>query len=67
VVDLYNTVVDLPDPSDLTPQAVDEVGSKYGMKMQASVAVGGVCMRCRQAWPEDADDVSRDMRRRRSG
>jgi len=34
VVDLYNVVVELPDPSELTPQAVDEVGSKYGMKMQ---------------------------------
>lgn len=37
VVDLYNVVVELPDPSELTPQAVDEVGSKYGMKMQVGV------------------------------
>lgn len=34
VVELYNTIVDLPDPTDLTPQAVDDVGSKYGMKLQ---------------------------------
>jgi len=36
VVELYNAVVELPDPSELTPQVVEEVGSKYGMRVQAS-------------------------------
>mmetsp|Transcript_30974 Transcript_30974/g.68639 ORF Transcript_30974/g.68639 Transcript_30974/m.68639 type:complete len:1037 (+) Transcript_30974:146-3256(+) len=34
VVELYNTLVDLDDPSNLTPQMVSDVGSKYGLNMQ---------------------------------
>lgn len=34
VVDLYNAIVDLPDPSALTSDVVDTVGSKYGINMQ---------------------------------
>lgn len=34
VVDLYNTIVDLPDPSNLTPEDVAAVGAKYGVTMQ---------------------------------
>ncbi|KAG2482678.1 hypothetical protein HYH03_018413 [Edaphochlamys debaryana] len=34
VVDLYNTLVDLPEATDLTPQHVAEVGSKYGINFQ---------------------------------
>ena len=33
VVDLYNAIVDLPDPSALTSDVVDTVGSKYGINM----------------------------------
>lgn len=33
VVDLYNAIVDLPDPSALTSDVVDAVGSKYGINM----------------------------------
>ena len=34
IVDLYNTIVDLPDPSELTEATVAAVGSKYGVNMQ---------------------------------
>ena len=34
VVDLYNTIVDLPDPSHLSPDDVAAVGAKYGVTMQ---------------------------------
>ncbi|GFR49409.1 hypothetical protein Agub_g11462 [Astrephomene gubernaculifera] len=34
VVDLYNTLVDLPDATDLTPQTVAEIGSAYGINFQ---------------------------------
>lgn len=34
IVDLYNTIVDLPDPSELTEATVAAVGSKYGINMQ---------------------------------
>ncbi|EFJ41589.1 hypothetical protein VOLCADRAFT_98450 [Volvox carteri f. nagariensis] len=34
VVDLYNALVDLPDATDLTPETVSDVGSKYGINFQ---------------------------------
>ena len=34
IVDLYNTIVDLPDPSELTDATVAAVGSKYGINLQ---------------------------------
>ncbi|GLC39997.1 hypothetical protein PLESTB_000120100 [Pleodorina starrii] len=34
VVDLYNALVDLPEATDLTPQTVADVGSKYGINFQ---------------------------------
>lgn len=34
VIDLYNAIVDLPDPSQLSADIVSGVGSKYGMNMQ---------------------------------
>ncbi|PNW77802.1 hypothetical protein CHLRE_10g452450v5 [Chlamydomonas reinhardtii] len=34
VVDLYNAIVELPDATDLTPQTVADVGSKYGINFQ---------------------------------
>ena len=40
VVDLYNTIVDLPDPSHLTPEDVAAVGSKYGISMQKDEVEG---------------------------
>ena len=40
VVDLYNTIVELPEPSNLTEQAVNSVGSKYGISLQKDEADG---------------------------
>ena len=34
VIDLYNTIVDLPDPCDLTPDMVAGVGAKFGLNMR---------------------------------
>uniref|UniRef100_A0A7S0S6E9 Uncharacterized protein n=1 Tax=Chlamydomonas leiostraca TaxID=1034604 RepID=A0A7S0S6E9_9CHLO len=34
VVELYNAIVDLSDPSELTPDLVSAVGGKYGINMQ---------------------------------
>ena len=34
VVDLYNTIVELPDPSNLSTDDVAAVGAKYGVTMQ---------------------------------
>ncbi|GIL58607.1 hypothetical protein Vafri_13622 [Volvox africanus] len=34
VVDLYNALVELPEATDLTPETVADVGSKYGINFQ---------------------------------
>ena len=40
VIDLYNTIVELPEPYELTPDMVAAVGSKFGVNMHGSELEG---------------------------
>lgn len=42
VTDLYNTIVELPEPYDLTPDMVESCGSKYGINMHQA-EMDGLC------------------------